>query len=403
MKKILFVTYGGGHAQALLPIIEQLRASYKISVLALTTAKSIFDGCGYELLTYETMSYLEEADYEKYGINLTGNHDVQSIVSKEESIAYHGINYLNLVREFGAVSASEKYSLLGRQCFLPIDFMSKVLRQVQPDLVVATNSPRTERAVLEAARLVNIKSVCVVDLFALQEKEWLSSPNYATKVCVLNSFVKDMLVKEGRKAEDIVVTGNPAFDKLSNESTRTSALQYQKSSLPKGKKVLFWASQPEPEIHPFTKACGGDPDLPIKIEHKLIDFVENNVEWILVVRHHPSENRAFCYESPRVLFSSKSESMTDLLFSCDCLVTIASTIALEAHLIGKPVVTVDMSIFTVDAPFSDMKISLGVENLLDLESTIKRAINAHDSAPSEYSLLNATDNVIEIINKVIDQ
>ena len=243
----------------------------------------------------------------------------------------------------------------------------------------------------------------MVDLFALQEKEWLKTSDYATKVCVLNSFVKDMLVKEGRQAEDIVVTGNPAFDKLSKESTRNSALQYQKSILPKGKKILFWASQPEPEIHPFTKDCGGDPNLPIKIENKLIDFVESNNEWILIVRHHPSENREFFCESTNVLFSKTSESMTDVLFSCDCLVTIASTIALEAHLINKPVVTVDLSIFTADAPFSDMKISLGVDNLLELESSINRAMNAYELGASEPSPLNATDNVIEIINKVIDQ
>jgi predicted glycosyltransferase len=403
MKKLLFVTYGAGHAQSLLPIIDKLKWSYDISVLALTTAKTLFDGNGYTLLSYESLSYLEDEEYKSYGEILAGNHGDNSVVSRNESIAYHGINFLNLVSKYGAELAFEKYSLLGRQCFLPVNFMTKVLKKTQPDLVVATSSPRSERAALEAARNLNINSICVVDLFALQEKEWVGTPNYATKVCVINSFVKDMLVNEGRLANDIIVTGNPAFDKLSDKRSLVSAQKYRKVILPKGKKILFWASQPEPEIHPFTRECDGDPDLPIKIENYLINLVEKSDDWILVIRHHPSENRSHRYDSQKVLFSKTSESMTDVLFSCDCLVTIASTIALEAHLIGKPVVTVDMSIFTADAPFSDMKISLGVKNLLDLESAIERAMNFNNLNASENSPLSATDNVIEIINKVIEQ
>lgn len=401
MKKILFVTYGAGHAQSVLPIIDKIKSSYDVFVLGLTTAKVLFDGDGYTLLSYESLSFLEDEKYKSYGEKLAGSKSVTSIVSRDESIAYHGINFLNLVNQYGVEIALEKYSLLGRQCFLPVEFMTKVLKKIQPDLVVATSSPRSERAALEAARNLNINSICVVDLFALQEKKWVGTPNYASKVCVLNSFVKDTLVSEGRLVNDIVVTGNPAFDKLSDERNYVSAQKFRNDFLPKGKKILFWASQPEPEIHPITRACDGDSYLPIKIEKYLINIVEKSDDWFLVIRHHPSENRPHNYLSKKVLFSKTSESMTDVLFSCDCLVTIASTIALEAHLIGKPVVTVDMSIFTADAPFSDMEISFGVNKLLDLKSTIDQALNSRRQVPSNNSLLNATDNVIKVIEEVI--
>ncbi len=401
MKKLLFVTYGAGHAQSLLPIIDKLKLTHNIYVLALTTAKTLFDGIGYTLLSYESLSFLEDGEYKCFGVELTGSEGHNPVVSRSESIAYHGINYLNLVSKYGVELASEKYSLLGRQCFLPIDFMTKVLKEIQPELIVATSSPRSERAVLEAARNLNISSVCVVDLFALQEKKWVATPNYASKVCVLNSFVKDVLINEGRQATDIIVTGNPAFDKLNNGLNIISSNKYKEMTFPKGKKILFWASQPEPQIHPLTRADNGDPDLPIKIENYLISFVEQSDDWILVIRHHPSESRSHLYDSTKVFFSKTTQLMTDVLFSCDCLVTIASTIALEAYLIGKPVVTVDMSIFTEDAPFSNMGISLGVDSIFHIESAIKKALFKNNSSTINYSSLNATDKVIDVINNVI--
>ena len=47
MIKILFVTYGGGHAQAVLPIVEKIKSNFDVYVLALTTASNVFKGDGY--------------------------------------------------------------------------------------------------------------------------------------------------------------------------------------------------------------------------------------------------------------------------------------------------------------------------------------------------------------------
>lgn len=399
MKKLLFVTYGGGHAQALIPLVEKLKIEYRITVLALTTARSLFSGDGYQLLSYDELSFLVDSSFQKIGYELTKDSEQSGVVSTEESIAYHGINYLDLVQRFGANETELKYSKLGRQCFMPINFMKQVLFYIKPDLVLATNSPRTERASIEAAGLLGIKSLCLVDLFALQEKEWVGRPGYANKVCVLNYYVKQLLIEEGRSFDEIEVTGNPAFDKLGSQSVISSAQLYKEKVLPRGKKIIFWASQPEPETHPFTKESGGDPDLPLKIERALVDFVDAAKDWALVIRLHPSENRIPFNDSSNVYISNSSEKMTDVLFSCDCLITIASTVALEAHLVGKPVVTVDLSIFTPDAPFSSMGVSNGVSNLADLPKAITDTQYSSEIQVAEN--LNATQSVIRVIKELL--
>lgn len=402
MKKILFVCYGGGHAQIIIPLVEKLKYSHNVSVLALTTAKNHFNGFGYNILTYENLSHLETEDFLTYGERFVEARKSNTYVSREESLAYYGINYLNLVRKFGRDIAEEKYALLGRQCFLPCDFLEKIFAYVKPDLVVSTSSPRTERAALEVAKEKNIKSVCIVDLFATYEKEWIKNKKYATKVCVLNDLVKSMLIREGRAEEDIVVTGNPAFDKLQDESLKCSAAKYKKQTFPAGKKILFWASQqPEQLVHPITGKQGGDPELAYKVERELIKFIDNNEDWLLVIRPHPSENRAPILNLKNVFWSSIEEKMTDILFSCDCLVTIASTIALEAHLINKPVITVDKSIFSADVPFSKMGISKGVECITLLQASITEVYRNHSSISESRTMSNATENVIDVINELL--
>ncbi|MEY8199460.1 MAG: UDP-N-acetylglucosamine 2-epimerase [Colwellia sp.] len=402
MTKLLFVTYGAGHAQSVLPVVEKMKANYDVVVLALTTASKVFDGDGYDVISYESLAWLADDKYKEYGAELVSSSGASVSVGVVESIAYHGISYLELLEEHGG-GAAGMYSRLGRQAFFPVKFMEKVLNYIEPDVVVATSSPRSERAVLQAASNLHVKSICIVDLFALQEKEWVAQPNYASRVCVLNASVRSLLVAEGRNESDIIVTGNPAFDKLQSNELIASARKYKDRELPQGKNVLFWASQPEPEVHPFTQESGGDPNLPLAIEQKLVEFVESRHDWVLVIRLHPSENRYVSYKSTKVFISPSDEKMTDVLFSCNCLVTIASTVALEAHLIGKPVITIDKSIFTDDAPFSKMGVSKGVKDLSILAQAIEELtskVSNDDEGPGE---LNATRKVIEVIEGLIVQ
>jgi hypothetical protein len=65
-----------------------------------------------------------------------------------------------------------------------------------------------------AVRQLGIPSICVVDLFAIDEVKWIGAPDYADQVCVLNESVRQFLVAAGRSEDQVVVTGNPGFDAL---------------------------------------------------------------------------------------------------------------------------------------------------------------------------------------------
>lgn len=360
--KLLIVTYGGGHAALVAPVVKELlRRGHAVTVLAMTTASAYLRNQGIDSIGFKDL--LESSNHEAYemGCQLSQGFGEDVPVSKEETIAYLGLNYQDLVARLGKEAAASEYARKGRQAFLPTSLMEQTIKRFKPDVVFATNSPRAEQAAILAACNCGIPSVCAIDLFALQEVQWIGKPGYATKVCVLNQAVKDMFLSYGRTEDEVVVTGNPAFDRLHEEGIKAAGMELRhRRGWDDGLVTLLWASQVEPEQHPFAP-LRGDPALPRKIEAVLRRFVQDNPGFRLVVRYHPSEQVEFI-EQHGVSFSPNSENLHILLHAVDGVVVTASTVGLEASLIGKPVLSVDCSVFTDDAPYSRMGVSHGVSS-----------------------------------------
>lgn len=395
--KILAVTYGGGHVALIAPVVKELmRRGHDVTVLGLTTAGSYLKEQGISSLGFKDL--LESSNREAYeiGCRLAQDLDNGGPVSKEETIAYLGLCYQDLVVRMGEKVAASKYAQKGRQAFLPIGVMERAMGRFKPDVVFATNSPRAEQAAILVAAECGIPSVCAVDLFALQEVQWIGKPGYASKVCVLNEAVRHMLLEHGRKEDEVIVTGNPAFDRLQQDEIRAAGVSLRhERGWNDGLVTLLWASQVEPERHPFAP-LRGDPTLPRKIEAVLRHFVQETPGFRLVVRYHPSEQVEFV-EEHGVTFSPTSESLHALLYAVDGVVVTASTVGLEASFIGKSVVSVDCSIFTADAPYSKMGISHGVPTLDELPAAILRLMKR-----GQFAKLPSDDVEKKVLNAVVN-
>ncbi|SFF96159.1 UDP-N-acetylglucosamine 2-epimerase [Neptunomonas qingdaonensis] len=405
MSKIVLAAYGGGHINMLLPIIKKLdKCGHQLKILGLTTAGSVLKNNAIDYVGFNDLLFLsDEPDsvLEK-GRELVGLSSASSLISYEESVAYMGLSYSDLEVFYGVEQAKVVYVNKGRQAFYPIFLMEKFLRNEQPDLVIATNSPRAERAIIDAARKVGIPSLCIVDLFALQEVHWIGQQGYADKVCVLSDYVKQTFVSAGRSSDEIVVTGNPVFDKLADLRTEVSNRQLQET--PSCRHTILWASQPEPEKHPFTGKCG-DSELPRNIDAALIKIMKKHPEWELVIRFHPSEEVHLDVLPANVRISPKNEDLYSLLQNVDLVVTMTSTVGLEAALLGLPVVTIDRSVFTDDAPYSAMGISTGVSDLDRLEATINEVVGFKQVAEiaSLPQVGQATNKIINVIHDLLDE
>jgi hypothetical protein len=389
------------------PVLKRLTApdlglpDVRSRVMALTTARSHFDREGIPSFGYREYCHLEPG-HSEYGEKLAQALSPNASVDAAETEAYLGVNFANMVRDYGLLEARRIYSDSGRQAFYPVNFMANVLRAESPDLVVSTNSPRSERAVISAARQLGIPSICLVDLFAIHESKWIAVPGFADRVCVLSSAVKARFLAAGRADTEVIVTGNPAFDRLAQRATPEEILAWRVTRGWCGKPMVLWVSQPEPKSHPFSEKLG-DPLLPARVDEAMAEFARRNPAACVAVRLHPSETRRVQeFRLPNFIVSSRDDDLTMSLQAADVVLVTSSTVGMEAILMGRPVVAYSGSVFSADAPYAAMGLATGVDTIGEISTALFKAIELGPaSLDSVFQPGTATASVVDQIRQLL--
>ena len=395
-KTVLFVAYGSGHIKMLIPVALALAASglARPVVLALTTAAPVARAAGLEVLQFK--DFVEPAD----GPALAHGRRLMAalgapVADAEETTAYLGLSFADLVAEVGPEEAESRYLEKGRQAFLPTATLSRILKKIRPDVVVATNSPRAERAAIVAARQLGIPSVCVVDLFAIDEVQWIGKPDYADRVCVLNESVRQFLIASGRGAEQVVVTGNPGFDALNDTATVALGQRLRAAQGWVGKRVIVWPEQVEPAVHPFDGRTG-NPALPAKALEQVMGWVLMRDDVVLCIRARAGAQAPVIPGDARIVLTGQDWPLAPLLHAVDLIVTLSSTVGLEGHLAGCRLVQVLGSVFDSAMPLARYGIADEAVVVAEIPGALRRWINA--PRRNVQQLQPATAQVLSVVS-----
>lgn len=403
----LFVAYGGGHVSALLPVARRVldMGIARPIFLALTTAAAPARAAGFEVLGFADFLQPEDERAREMGAALAAALPVKA-ADPLESAAYLGLSYTDLEERLGVAEAALAYAEFGRQAFLPKGVLERVLDRLGPALVVATNSPRAERAAIETACARGIPCVCLLDLFGMWERELLSRADYADALCVLNDAVKRAFVAAGRPANQIHVTGNPAFDSVWDPAMKNRGASLRQAAGWDGLHVTLYASSPEPERIEGV-AGTGDPGLPRRIEQALIEAVQGDPSRGLWVRRHPSEPPAdelAALNHPRIRVSPHHEPLHAFLHACDEVVVTVSTVGVEANIAGRAVTQVRGSILDHLSPYVEMGIAqreLSVDSLAQGWSKLPPlTASGHGTAAPKQG---AAERVVAVLRRVAER
>ena len=403
---ILFVAYGGGHVRMVLPVAKALqKCGHSVAIFALTTAIGPVRESGLPWFSYASLPRADSPEIQSHGLRLSEGFPKDGPVPFAETVAYLGFNYWDMVQEHGAEEAERLYENRGRFQFYPIHTMKALLAELQPKTVVTTSSPRSEKAAIRAAGMLNIPSLCMVDLFALHEQAWLKSADYATEVCVVNAEVRNMLISKGRPAKDVFVTGNPAFDKLQDPTTIAAgqAMRKARGWGEEGRTTVLYASAAEPLFNAQSKQPADPEDLklPERVEAELIDFTNSRSDVELVIRRHPSQSQKVC-SGPGISQSTMQDNIDVLLHAVDIVVVTRSTVGLQAYLAGRPVLSVECSAASKDVPYGAYGISRAVKQLDTLPKVLAQTmsdlhnVKTHVGAPKAL----ATPKLVKRIEKL---
>lgn len=346
--RVLFVSYGGGHIGMVLPVMRELEAQppgVQCQLLALTTGHLRAKAARPDTLGYKDFLHLVDAGSARVWGERLSEGNTSPDVPRDETIAYLGINYLDLIAQHGAAGAADLYREQGRYGFRPLHFMRQVMDALQPDAVVATNSPRSERTALDVAGERGLPAIGMVDLFGLDSDTYVPHQPKPAWTCVISEGVRQRLIARGFPAEGVVVTGNPAFDGLFNADNRERAQRFLVERGWQDLRPVLFAGHWEPQAHPATPVPVGQA-LPREIEAVLRDCVRDRNDLALVVRYHPSDWTQYprLPDEPRIHFSEPpKEPIHPLILASRAVVVQTSTVGLESAVGGKPVISVENS------------------------------------------------------------
>lgn len=407
--RVLFVSYGGGHISMVLPVIRELEAllpGVQCTLLALTTGHLKAQAARPDTLGYRNFLHLVDADAARAWGERLSEGNTSPDVPRDETIAYLGINYLDLIAQHGEAGAADLYCERGRYGFRPLHFMRAVMDALQPDAVVATNSPRSERTALDVAGERGLPAIGMVDLFGLDSDTYVLHKPKPAWTCVISEGVRQRLIARGFPADSVVVTGNPAFDGLFSADNHEQAQRFLAERGWQDLKPVLFAGHWEPQAHPATPVPVGQA-LPREIEAVLRKAVRVRDDLALIVRYHPSDWTQYprLPDEPRIHFSEPpKEPIHPLILASQAVVVQTSTVGLESAVGGKPVISVENS------PAAHVWFSLaqqGVSTPAATPSDLPQVLNAvlaghgHAADPSYRSDGQASRRVAAVVIKAL--
>lgn len=372
-KRAFFVSYGASHIAKIAPVVRRLESwGIECLVMALTTGFEKAKQLGLSPLGYK--DFLHLVDVQDLVLQVGEKLAIENVhpdVGALESACYLGINYCEWVEEFGEVVAAQRYAEHGRRAFMPVRFMSRIVHLLQPGVVVATSTPRSEQAAIEAAISFGIPCLTMVDLFAPPSDPFLRRSRHANRITVVSEEVRRDFIAAGLDANQVVTTGSPDFDGLFEPAPIQQSLEFLQSMQWVGLRVVMWAGILEKTDSSVPAELAG-MGLGVQVEQRLRQWVASNPDVALIVRYHPSEYHHFPDQGthPRVHISrSGTEAFHPLLHASDVVINQVSTVGLEAALLRKRVLHLSFSNWVKHIDF-DLSSFGPSESVPDLDSLV---------------------------------
>lgn len=399
--KVFLTAYGGGHITAILPAYEALtRRGHECVLLALTTAGEVAARANIPHLRPIDFVPSDDVLVQSAGRRLAERHHTDGKgLTLDESIAYLGVSFRELADDVGEEEAWSRYSALGLNAFTPTRFMRGILEKISPEVVVATTSPRMEKAALRAAFQLDIPSLCMIELFGLLEEPWLSRPDNGHVLAVSRPDVARRMIAAGRQAEDIHLIGNPMFDYLANpDLTGAGRAWRQRHGLRPEERLVFWAEQPEPPA----------PELPRMARFHLAEICRRH-GWRLAIRLHPSSTDPRGEIIPDgCLHSPPHEPIAHVISACDVGVTLTSTVGWELLLADKPLLVMRISAYSSAVTYGDGDGALAVDRLEDSERGLEQLLSDSPTARAMAEMRRrlpkaggASERVCDLLENVV--
>jgi hypothetical protein len=410
IRKIVFISYGGGHSNLLKPIIEEaLKNPFnEIIIIPFNGAIPYYyrffnDECIYPLSKFLFLFDENVDEILRFGSKLLNdNFNPELGITKFESICYLGLSFFDLVNTLGVKAAELEYASKKRNSFNPINVIYKILKHIKPTIVITTNSPRFEAASLKAASKLNIKSIQLLDLFG--DEYPIPSADF---IITLNKNVSSKVERKVKNNSTILPFGQPIFDITKLEVSKIDSNKLRlKLNIPESKVILFCPSKNFIFNNDFSLKEINDSHL---INVKIFTMFERlilNRNLTIIIRTHPSDSIDFYlpyFDKNNSFKYFKDLNIYETLAISDACVSYNSTVLVQSLICGK------LSFpFNQDPSnpylWNDFQISPFIysSNLEELENNIESNLDTiiSENELNEFYNFGCVDKIISLLNEI---
>jgi len=297
-------------------------------------------------------------------------------------LTYRGVNLWDMFREelrgmfYQGLPTVVKYIELSKQ----------IIETEKPDIVVTANeNTQVNRSLIVASNSKNIPVLAMQHGAMLANALWMiaygcsadelnSSPSknsvFPARLAIYGEDTRNILKAIAYPFEErIVITGPPQYDILANSEKVFDRERFCASwKIDPSKKIVLIGSQ--------TFHIAGNRE---SFCRSIFQALKDDPELQIVIKPHPTEPEEW-YEKlagetgARVVPLPRNSDTYEALYACDVLITFYSTIALEAMILGKPVITLNLTNQPDPMPYASSNAAFGVYKAEDIAPAVKKVL-----------------------------
>lgn len=197
-------------------------------------------------------------------------------------------------------------------------------------------------------------------------------PSYSDKIAIWGPKVKKILGKRWFNPKKMVLTGSPGFDDLADKNSLQKSKEeiYKILNLNPSKKFFIYATQP----------LGKDKKLKRITAEMVFNAMKQFTNKYLVVKIHPREYDLSFYQNIAKktgihnIIIVKDVNLHKLIANCELLITPFSTVGIEALILNKPLITVNLT-RRIDPGSFEESGTINVKSTNELVSAIRYILN----------------------------
>lgn len=382
LNKVLILVDNPRFTTLTIPIIKELMKNPMNEVIVVgldDSAKGKYEP--------ENISYKTFRDYVDVNINKLVNKAEESLKRNwdnlrddknfKQSLIYQKVPVWELIEDLVLFIFRTRFVELIEY----IEILKRAIDIEKPDIIIVWDDrSRFGKTVVATAHLKKIPSLIVMHGIIFDTSIITgapdSGPTLADNMAVFGQYTKDCLIRSGVSPEKIVVTGSPMHDRIVKMKFDKEKICSQ-LGIDKDKKIVVFTTQPMEHIVYTTKSVAQE-----RLVREIIKSLKNLSDVQLVIKLHPAENGKMHKRIVKEMIANaviiKDVDIYELLNASDLLLTETSTTALEAMLVEKPVIIINLDNKPEMIPFVRSGAAIGVYKPENIVSAVKDALYNED-------------------------